>query len=122
MPCVLVDDQVVDRQVGEGGDGRAPLEAAAGGACGGGAPKTSSSVRTTSPTAGDHEARRALADDDREPLRRSSAAAIGRLDVVLGQDLPQALGLPLVVHHQAHREALGAPAPERIGELAEVRR
>jgi hypothetical protein len=31
---------------------------------------------------------------------------------VLGQHLPQAVALPLVVHHQAHREALDPPVPD----------
>jgi hypothetical protein len=39
---------------------------------------------------------------------------------VLGQHLAQAIALPLVVHHQAHREALAAPVADLGRERLEL--
>ena len=118
---VLVHHQVVDLEIGEGGQRRAPLVLGAAQRAATGAEDLGLG-EDHQPHRRDHDARRTLPHHDRERVRRVERRGDGRLHVVVAQDLFQVLGLVLVPRHQAHREALGAPAPERIGERGEVRR
>jgi len=105
---LLVHHQVVRGQVVERGDGRAPLEQR---------PPQSPSLgpedlllaEHDQAERGDLESGRALAHHHPEPLRAPEGGLGPWLEVVLGQHLAQAIALPLVVHHQADREALAAP-------------
>ena len=110
----LVHDEVIGRQVGEGGDGGAPLERR---------PAEPPPLRAEDFLLGEDDqtergelkARRALSDDHAEPLRAPERHARPGLELVLGQHAPEALRLPLVVHHEPHGEALPAPSADLGG-------
>ncbi len=68
----------------------------------------------------DLEAGRALPHQHPEPLRAPERRLRPRLEVVLGQHPLQAVALPLVVHHEPHREALPAPVADLADEGLEL--
>jgi hypothetical protein len=115
---VLVHDEVADGEVREGGDGRAalepgPLQRAAPRAEDVGLGQQDEAQR------GHDESAAAFADDDAEAVGTIERDPGRRLEVVLPQDLPQVLGLMIVGAGQPHREPLGAPAANLVGQLAE---
>ena len=84
------------------------------------APKMSSSARTTRPSAGSWKpaAQSPAMTPSPSPLQRVAPGP--GLEIVLGQDAPEAGGLLLVVHDEAHGEALGPPVADLARQLLEA--
>src|SRR4029453_1740389 len=114
---VLVDDDVVDREIAERGQRGAalvlrPSQRAAAGS------KDFRLGEHDDAEGGNREPGRALPDDHRQrfgPVERGDQ----RLDAVLAQDLAQGLGPALVGGGQADAESFDAPASDLGGELVE---
>ena len=118
-PVILVDDEVADREVGEGGEGRPPLVARAPER----PPPSAEQLllgQEHDSERGHGEAARALPDDHRESLRPPERVHRGRLQEVLAQDLAQAVSLVGVARGQPDAGALADPACELPGQLAEL--
>ena len=115
----LVDHEVARVEVGEGGDGRAPLEDGTAQP----PPARAEDVllgEQDEPEGGQLEARRAIARDDTEALRAPEGGVGPRLQIVLLEDAAAARGLRLVVHDQTHGESFPSPAPDLRREVLEA--
>src|SRR5207302_5464428 len=118
-PVILVDDEVAEREVGEGGEGGPPLVARAPER----APPRAEQLllgQQDESEGGNGEAGRALPDDHPESLRPPERVHGCRLQEMLAQDLAEAVGLVGVARGQADAGALADPACELSGELAEL--
>ena len=118
-PVHLVDDEVIGIQVGEGRDGLAALED--------GPAKPAAPLAEDVRLREEHEtdlrkleAGGAIARDDAQAFTAPERRARPGLEVVLGQDAPEADGLLLVVDDETHGETLRPPPAHRFRQLLEA--
>ena len=116
---LLVNHEVANLEIREHREGGPPLEARPAQGPPPGAEELFLGEKDQ-PEGRDPEPLGALADQDAQPLRASQRHAVGGLEAVLPEDLLQAVGLGLVLNHQADPKAFAEPLDELSGQLAEL--